>query len=64
MRPTITIDIDKKCAECGKAGATGSGICLPCATKAIVGKPMKTQTGKVLAARFEALKQTRGKNPT
>ena len=32
---TIHIDLDAKCTRCGKGGATPSGICLACATKAV-----------------------------
>ena len=49
---TLTIDMDKRCAECWKPGATGSGICLPCATKAMSGKPMRSPQGQALARRF------------
>ena len=31
----IRINLDAKCNRCGKGGATQSGICLPCVTKAI-----------------------------
>ena len=31
----ITINEDKKCIKCGKGGATGGGLCMPCATKKI-----------------------------
>ena len=31
----ITINEDKKCAKCGKGGATGGGLCMTCATKKI-----------------------------
>lgn len=53
---TITIDPNKKCAECGNGGATDSGICLPCATKAIQGKPMRSTVGKMVQQRFRASK--------
>jgi hypothetical protein len=49
---TLTIDTDKRCAECGKPGATGSGICLVCATKAIEGKPMRSPEGRSVQRRF------------
>lgn len=32
---TITINMDKRCAECRKPGASGSGICIRCVTKAM-----------------------------
>ena len=58
--PTITINMDKKCSECGKPGASDSGICLSCATKAITGRVMKSQAGKAVAARFKSFKRQQG----
>lgn len=49
--PTFTINLDKKCAECGKPGAAANGICLGCLTKAIQGKSMKSGTGKAAQRR-------------
>lgn len=51
--PMITINLDKKCAECGKGGAVGNGICLCCTNKAIMGKPMKSLTGRAVQARWK-----------
>lgn len=34
--PTITINMDASCTQCGKRGITGSGLCLECATKALL----------------------------
>ena len=31
----IKVNLDAKCTRCGKGGATQSGICIPCITKAI-----------------------------
>jgi len=31
----INIDLDKKCIRCGRGGATQSGVCLKCISKAI-----------------------------
>lgn len=50
--PTFTVNLDAKCAECGKGGALPSGICLDCTTKAIQGRPMKSPQGKAVAERF------------
>jgi len=50
---TITIDMDKKCAECGKGGAVASGICIKCTTKAITGKPMKSRQGQEVQKRIQ-----------
>jgi len=49
---TFTIDMDKKCAECGGGGAQPSGLCMSCATKAIQCKPMKSSIGKAVALRY------------
>lgn len=32
---TVNVDLDAKCKRCGKPGATQSGVCLKCITKAI-----------------------------
>lgn len=53
--PTITVNMDKKCAECGKGGAADNGICLACTGKAISGKPMRSATGRAVAARVNDL---------
>lgn len=54
MNVTIRIDMDRKCAECGKGGAADSGICLKCATKAMGDKPLKSGTAKAVRARFRS----------
>ena len=56
MTVTITVDMDKRCAECGKGGAVPSGLCLACTTKALKGKPMRSQAGKAVAKRFARMK--------
>ena len=58
--PTLTIDFGKRCAECGKPGATGSGICLRCATKAMSGQAMRSARGKEVARRVRGQKADRG----
>jgi len=35
METVININMDNKCARCGKKGAMDNGICLKCLTKAI-----------------------------
>lgn len=50
--PTITVDLAKKCAECGKGGAVASGICLGCSAKAVSGRTMKSETGRAVQRRF------------
>jgi hypothetical protein len=52
----ITIDVDKKCAECGKGGAMPSEICMKCTTKAVTGKPMKSWQGRAVQLRFNKSK--------
>jgi len=32
----ISVNLDAKCKRCGKGGATQSGVCMKCITKAIV----------------------------
>ena len=54
MNARVNINMDKKCLECGKGGATDSGVCLSCCTKAISGKPMKSAQGRVVAQRMRA----------
>lgn len=52
----LNINMGVKCVECRKPGATDSGICLKCATKAMDFKrPMKTPQGAVVQARYKAM---------
>lgn len=46
MTADVTIDMDKMCVECGKAGATPSGICLRCVMKAVGNSSMKSKVGQ------------------
>ena len=50
--PRITIDLDKKCQECGKGGAAESGICINCVTKIIQQKPMNSAAGRAVQKRW------------
>ena len=52
----ITIDLNKPCAECGKAGACGNGLCLTCTATAMKPKPMKSQQGRALQAYWKSVK--------
>lgn len=52
MTVTINIDMDRKCAECGKGGAVDSGICLKCTTKAFGATRMKSETGRAVQDRI------------
>lgn len=54
MNCTITIDVNKKCAECGKPGATGSGICLKCAVKVMSDKLLKSAEAKAARKRIRS----------
>lgn len=58
MNVTINIDMDKRCAECRKGGACQNGLCLACTAKAIAQKPMKSATGKALAAHMLGIAKT------
>lgn len=51
-RLVININMDRRCAECGKqAGVAENGLCLGCVSKAVQGKPMRSDVGKAVAAR-------------
>jgi hypothetical protein len=54
---TISIDMDKKCGECGKGGATQNGLCLDCVTRVVEGKPMRSAMGKRYQAYWAAKKK-------
>lgn len=61
----INLDMDKKCAECGKGGSAECGLCLGCVGKAMNFKrPMKSQRGlamqTLLLAKFGAGIKTNG----
>lgn len=53
MKYTINIDLDRKCAECGKGGAVDSGICLDCTIKAMGKARLKSPQAKAIRARME-----------
>lgn len=50
----IDIDIDKKCAECRKGGATGSGVCLGCAAKVLGSGRLKSPEARALRVRMRS----------
>ena len=57
---TLTIDMDKKCAECGKGGALPSGICLKCTTTAAYSqKPLKSLQAKAVRQRMNTMRANR-----
>ena len=45
--PTITINMDTPCTECGKGGATPSGLCLGCIGKQILNLDPKRDFKKI-----------------
>jgi hypothetical protein len=52
----VTINMDQKCAECGKGGAVPNGLCLKCTTKAcFTAKPLKSDQAQ--AVRLRQLKR-------
>jgi len=51
MVVNITIDMDAKCVECKRPGATQCGLCLRCVTRAMQDKPMKSPQGIAMQAR-------------
>lgn len=54
--PVITIDLDKKCAECGKAGAADNLLCLKCTSKAAFQNvPLKSAQAKAVRERSRQL---------
>lgn len=50
--PEITIDMDKKCVECGRSGAAASGICLKCLSQILRCVPMRSDEGKAIARKI------------
>jgi len=56
--PTFHINMDRKCAECGKGGAADSGICLECTSIAIKhSRAMKSPEGRAVKARFTEIRK-------
>ena len=51
----FVINMDKPCAECGKHGATPSGLGLECLLKAMNGTPMKSREGRIVQERFKKM---------
>lgn len=47
----VTVDMGKKCAECGGGGAVESGICLACTLRAMRGENMRSATGRAVQKR-------------
>lgn len=56
MSATINVQMGRKCAECGKGGATDNGLCLKCTMKTMAPKhSMKSQTGRAIQSRWQAM---------
>jgi uncharacterized protein (UPF0335 family) len=53
---TITVNLDKPCAECGKGGAVDNCLCLACTALAVAGRTMKSDEGKAVKARAHNLR--------
>ena len=51
---TVTINMDRKCAECGKPGAAGSGICIRCVMKCMSERPLKSDEARSVRRRLLA----------
>ena len=59
---TIDINMDRRCAECRKPGATASGICMACTAKAMHAKPLRSEVGRAVQKRVhDAMKANHGK---
>jgi hypothetical protein len=53
----IDINMDAKCSECRKGGATPCGLCLGCVTKAMNPKHrMKSARGLAMQQKFQQFK--------
>ena len=54
----LTINMGKKCAECGENGVTPSGLCMRCGLRAMREfiRPMKSPQGKALRERMKKIK--------
>jgi hypothetical protein len=50
--PTITINLEARCDECGNAGCADSGLCLKCTTKAIRRETMRSMAGRAVQRRY------------
>lgn len=57
--PTITIDMDKPCKECGAMGTLRHGICVECAAKLIMPvNKIGQKTVRAISDQVEAMLQT------
>lgn len=41
-RPVVTVNMNRRCEECRKPGATPNGLCLRCVMKSMGDKPMRS----------------------
>lgn len=58
MTVTVEVDLDRKCLECHKGGATQSGVCLTCIAKAMGDAPLNSSAAKAMRARFLGMART------
>ena len=54
MVTTLTVDGYATCAECGQKGATPSGLCLACCTKAIGTGILKSRAARAMRRAYKA----------
>lgn len=60
MSLTINIDMDAKCAECKKGGATPNQLCLSCTTRAAKPTPrMRSEAGRIVQDRWKTIRAKR-----
>lgn len=52
---------ERKCHECNEARAIASGLCLGCTADAVNSKPMKSEAGNIVQARFANLRRKAGR---
>lgn len=55
--PTITVDMNARCAECRKAGRCDNGLCMPCTTKAMDQTVrFRSAEGRAVQARWQNMR--------
>jgi hypothetical protein len=52
MNIMIDINLDKRCVECGKGGATQNALCLKCWTKVMSEQPLRSELARGLRVRL------------
>ena len=57
----LNINMDQKCVECSKGGATNSGLCLKCINRAANLKiVMRSHAGRVMQQRWRDIAKSGG----